>query len=61
MPEFTDVMSLPAGKAGDEQKMKICKMVFDRLNDKEHPVKINLEKMREEIKEVRIIEGLEKE
>lgn len=52
LPEFTDSMS-------DEQKMKICKMVFDRLNDKEHPVRINLEKMKEEIKEIRIIEGLE--
>jgi very-short-patch-repair endonuclease len=52
LPEFTDGMS-------DEQKMKICKTVFDRLNDKEHPVRINLEKMKEEIKEIRIIEGLE--
>ena len=52
LPEFTDGMS-------DEQKMKICKTVFDRLNDKEHPVKINLGKMKEEIKEIRIIEGLE--
>ena len=52
LPEFTDGMS-------DEQKMKICKKVFDRLNDKEHPVRVNLEKMKEEIKEIRIIEGLE--
>ncbi|NCU40021.1 hypothetical protein EOL99_04000, partial [Candidatus Falkowbacteria bacterium] len=34
LPEFTDGMS-------DEQKMEICKKVFDRLNDKEHPVRIN--------------------
>jgi len=52
LPEFTDGMS-------EEQKMKICKTVFDRLNDKEHPVRVNLEKMKEEIKEIRIIEGLE--
>ncbi|HRI45920.1 MAG TPA: hypothetical protein PK559_02345 [Ignavibacteriaceae bacterium] len=52
LPEFTDGMS-------DEQKMKICKKVFDRLNDKEHPIRINLEKMKEEITEIRIIEGLE--
>jgi len=50
LPEFTDGM-------GDEQKMKICKQVFDRLNDKEHPVSVNLEKMKEEIPEIRIIEG----
>jgi len=52
LPEFTEDMS-------DEQKMQICKKVFDRLNDKEHPVRVNLEKMKEEIKEIRIIEGLE--
>ena len=52
LPEYTDSMS-------DEQKMKICKKVFDRLNDKEHPARVNLEKMKEEIKEIRIIEGLE--
>lgn len=52
LPEFTDSMS-------DEQKLKICKKVFDRLNDKEHPVRIHLEKMKEEIPEIRIIEGLE--
>ena len=39
--------------------MEICQKVFDRLNDKEHPVRVNLEKMKEEIKEIRIIEGLE--
>lgn len=52
LPEFTESMS-------DELKMKICKNVFDCLNDKEHPVRINLEKMKEEIPEIRIIEGLE--
>ena len=50
LPEFTDSMS-------DEQKIKICNKVFDRLNDKEHPVRVNLEKMREEIPEIKIIEG----
>lgn len=53
LPEFTDNMS-------DEQKMKICKKAYDRLNDKEHPVRINMEKMKEEISEIRIIEGLNK-
>lgn len=50
LPEFIDGMH-------DEQKMKICKKVFARLNDKEHPVKINLDKMKEEIPEIAIIEG----
>ena len=54
LPEFTDKMS-------DDQKMKICKIVFNRLNDSKHRTKINLEKMKEEIKEIRIIEGLENE
>lgn len=49
LPEFTDKMS-------DEQKMKICKKVFDRLNDKEHPVRINLFYMNS-IPEIAIIEG----
>jgi hypothetical protein len=52
LPEFTEGMS-------DEQKMKICKMVFERLHDSGHPVRVNLEKMKEEIPEIRIIEGLE--
>lgn len=39
--------------------MKICKTVFNRLNEREHPVRVNLEKMKTEIKEIRIIEGLE--
>jgi hypothetical protein len=50
LPEFTDNMT-------DEQKMKICKKVFERLNDAAHPVRINLEKMKEEIPEIAIIEG----
>jgi len=49
LPEFTNEMS-------DEQKMNICKKVFDRLNDKGHPVRLNLEKMKKEIQEIRIIE-----
>ncbi len=49
LPEFTDGMS-------DEQKMKICKKVFDRLNDKEHPIRINLFYMNS-IPEIAIIEG----
>ncbi len=49
LPEFKDGMS-------DEQKMKICKKVFDRLNDKEHPVRINLFYMNS-IPEIAIIEG----
>lgn len=49
LPEYTDNMS-------DEQKMKICKMVFDRLNDKEHPVRVNLFYMNS-IPEIAIIEG----
>lgn len=49
LPEYTDSMS-------DEQKMKICKKVFDRLNDKEHPVRINLFYMNS-IPEIAIIEG----
>ncbi|MFA5433624.1 MAG: N-6 DNA methylase, partial [Candidatus Paceibacterota bacterium] len=49
LPEFTDGMS-------DEQKMKICKKVFDRLNDKEHPVRVNLFYMNS-IPEIAIIEG----
>ena len=52
LPEFTDSMS-------DEQKMEICKKVFDRLNDKEHPVRINLFYMNS-IPEIAIIEGKNK-
>lgn len=49
LPEFTDKMS-------DEQKMKICKTVFNRLNETEHPVSVNLEGMKS-IHEIRTIEG----
>ncbi|MBN1184212.1 MAG: N-6 DNA methylase [Bacteroidales bacterium] len=49
LPEFTEGMS-------DEQKMKICKEVFNRLNEKEHPVRINLFYMNS-IPEIAIIEG----
>jgi very-short-patch-repair endonuclease len=52
LPEFTESMS-------DEEKMEICKTVYDRLNDAAHPVRIHLEKMKKEIPEIRIIEGLE--
>jgi adenine-specific DNA-methyltransferase len=52
LPEFTESMS-------EEEKMEICKTVYDRLNDAAHPVKIHLEKMKKEIPEIRIIEGLE--
>jgi len=51
LPEFTENMN-------DEKKMSICKEVFNRLNENEHPVRINLDKMKEEIPEIRIIEGL---
>lgn len=51
LPEFTDKMS-------DEQKMNICKTVFNRLNDREHPVRQNLQGMKK-IPEVRMIEGLD--
>jgi adenine-specific DNA-methyltransferase len=47
--EFTDKMS-------DEQKMKICKTVFNRLNEREHPVRVNLFYMNS-IPEIAIIEG----
>ncbi|MFN3639970.1 MAG: Eco57I restriction-modification methylase domain-containing protein [Flavobacterium sp.] len=49
LPEFTDKMS-------DEQKMNICKTVFNRLNDREHPVRVNLFYM-SSIPEIAIIEG----
>lgn len=49
LPEFTD-------KISDEQKMKICKTVFNRLNDREHPVRVNLFYM-SSIPEIAIIEG----
>lgn len=39
-------------------KLAICKKVFERLDDKEHRVKKNLLGLKE-IKEIRIIEGLD--
>jgi hypothetical protein len=41
----------------DQKKMKIITEVFNHLNAKDHPVKINLEKMKE-IPEIRIIEDI---
>ena len=52
LPELTESMS-------DEDKMEICQKVFDRLNDATHPVRINLDRMKEKIPEIRIIEGLD--
>jgi len=49
LPEFTDNMS-------DERKMSICKEVFNRLNEKEHPVRVNLFYMNS-IPEIAKIEG----
>jgi hypothetical protein len=49
LPEFTVKMS-------DENKMSIVKTVFNRLNEREHPVKVNLQKMLD-IPEIAIIEG----
>lgn len=43
----------------DEQKINICKKVFERLNDKEHLVSINLLKQKL-IPEIAIIEGINK-
>jgi len=40
----------------DEQKMNICKNVFERLNNKEHPVRINLFYINS-IPEIAMIEG----
>jgi hypothetical protein len=49
LPELTDNMS-------DEMKMSICKEVFNRLNEKEHPVRVSLFYMNS-IPEIAIIEG----
>jgi len=49
LPEFTDNMS-------DEQKMIICQTVYNRLNESEHPVRVNLLQMNS-IPEIAIIEG----
>jgi adenine-specific DNA-methyltransferase len=49
LPEFNEGMI-------DEQKMKICKTVFNRLNNKDHPVRMNLSKT-SSIPEIAVIEG----
>lgn len=49
LPEFTNKLS-------DEEKMKICTMVFNRLNSREHPVRVNLFFI-SSIPEIAIIEG----
>lgn len=49
LPDFTD-------KKSDTEKMAICKQVFNRLNEREHPVRVNLFYM-DSIPEIRIIEG----
>jgi hypothetical protein len=41
----------------DDQKTEIITTVFDRLNEKNHPLKVNLKKMKT-IEEIRIIEGI---
>jgi type I restriction-modification system DNA methylase subunit len=49
LPAFTDTMS-------DTVKTEIVTTVFDRLNDKNHPVRVNLLNMNS-IPEIKIIEG----
>jgi len=49
LPEFT-------GNLSDKEKMKICKEVFTRLDEKNHPVRTNLFYM-SSIPEIAIIEG----
>ena len=49
LPKFTDKMD-------DEKKMNICKEVFNRLNEQEHLVRVNLFYMNS-IPEIVIIEG----
>lgn len=50
LPELKDEMS-------DAEKIRVCKEVFARLNDSNHPVKQNLEFMKE-IPEIKLIEGV---
>jgi len=52
IPEITDSMN-------DEKKMEIIRVVYSRLYNEDHPVRVNLDKMKEEIEEIRIIEGLD--
>ena len=49
LPEFNDKMS-------DERKINIIRTVFNRLDDKNHPVRTNLFYM-SSIPEIKIIEG----
>lgn len=44
----------------DSQKTEIITTVFDRLNEKNHPVKVNLFYMKA-IPEIKIIEGIKEE
>lgn len=53
LPAFTDSMS-------DNQKMEIINLVFNRLNEKNHPVRVNLFYMNS-IPEIKIIEGNKEE
>ena len=50
LPVFTDSMN-------DNQKMEIINTVFNRLNEKNHPVRVNLFYMNS-IPEIKIIEGI---
>ena len=40
----------------DQEKLEICKKVFERLDNKEHPVRNNIFYM-DSIPEIKIIEG----
>ena len=53
LPSFTDKMN-------DSQKLAIITTVFDRLNEKSHPVRVNLFYMNS-IPEIKIIEGKKEE
>ena len=49
LPEISDEMS-------DLEKQKIINNVFEKLYSKNHLVRINLEKMKNKVEEVKIIE-----
>ena len=51
LPEFKDGWS-------NEEKLETIEKVYKELSDPAHPVSIAMKKMREEVEEVRIIEGL---
>ena len=53
LPAFTESMS-------DNQKLEIINTVFNRLNEKNHPVRVNLFYMNS-IPEIKIIEGIKEE